>query len=281
MFNKPHPFIFNRYSVLIPSLLTFLIIVVFRPFSFSGLIDTHLWLLGILFSVVVGLCILISVTLLKVFFPQWTSDENWTTGKEIALIVTVLILISLSIYSLLLFWGLTKTVSVFAYIKLLGITLLIGLFPIVFLVMFEQNRYQQKQLKEAQKLMELIQVQNDVKDSTVELIVFEAENGNPELQLHPNAIRYIKSDGNYCDIFYFLDGKLEKKLLRNRLKYFQEKLPESSFFHCHKSYIVSLSHIMQIEGNARSLELTLNQVEEKIPVSRSKNEQLKLRLKVS
>jgi hypothetical protein len=229
----------------------------------------------------VGFCIATTVLFLKLFFPQWISDDTWTTGKELGLIMSVLGLISVCIYFLALFLDIIKGSSFQFFAQVVGVTLFIGFFPIVVMVLFEQNRYQKQQIREAQKMMELLNEQNDDENAKSQLLVFEAENGNPELQVHPNAIRYIKSDGNYCDIYYFIEGKLEKKLLRNRLKYFHEKLPESTFFHCHKRYIVSLFHIKQIEGNARSLELTLNQVEEKIPVSRSKNEQLKQRLKTN
>lgn len=64
------------------------------------------------------------------------------------------------------------------------------------------------------------------------------------------------------------------ELVRNSLKAIEEQLPIDIFYRCHKRYIINMKHIQKVDGNARNLVLTLENIEEKIPVSRAKTETL-------
>ncbi|HAA11315.1 MAG TPA: hypothetical protein DCE41_06270 [Cytophagales bacterium] len=102
------------------------------------------------------------------------------------------------------------------------------------------------------------------------MAVLLAENGKPALQLYPGAVRYLMSDGNYVEVFYYEPTQgLQKKLIRNRLGTLKEMLPEAEFFACHKRFVVNLSAIREVRGNARNLEIRLEEVPDWIPVSRS------------
>ncbi len=62
---KPHPFIFNRLSVLIPAVITFAVLLIFRPFEFDGFSVVQLlsWSGG--FALLVGLSVWITVWVVK------------------------------------------------------------------------------------------------------------------------------------------------------------------------------------------------------------------------
>lgn len=59
-------------------------------------------------------------------------------------------------------------------------------------------------------------------------------------------IEYIKSDGNYVEIY--INGK--KKVLKNTLKHMESRLPADNFFQVHRSYIVNVQKIQSISGTS-------------------------------
>ena len=97
--NKPHPFIFNRYSVLLPSFATFLVLVILKPFEFDTFLVKQLILWSLLFAVIVGATVFCFVTIVKRYFRK-TIEESWAVKNEVFLILSVLVIISLEIYAI-------------------------------------------------------------------------------------------------------------------------------------------------------------------------------------
>lgn len=93
---------------------------------------------------------------------------------------------------------------------------------------------------------------------------------------------FIKTDGkliklNYDDIFYlesmgdyvkFVVGNNKKHLTLNTLSSIEEKLDKTSFLRVHRSYIVNLSKIKDIQGNTLLIEGNI------IPISKSHKDEV-------
>ncbi|MFO7799690.1 MAG: LytTR family transcriptional regulator [Rhodohalobacter sp.] len=75
---------------------------------------------------------------------------------------------------------------------------------------------------------------------------------NSSLMLAVEDIRYIQSDGNYIRIF-LADNNKPPILERCTLKHCESILPEDYFRKIHRSTIVNLLHIVQIEGEHLTL----------------------------
>lgn len=282
--HKPHPFIFNVVSILLPGFIAFLLILVFAPFGFSVLEFTNLVILSVMFGLISSFGVLMVIVLLKWLAPAFMHEESWTVGNELILIITVVAGICLLNFSVILVLGLSETPVPELFRLVVLYTLGISIVPVGVLVLFEQLMHQRKKLQQAQNLTKQLrkrstsqtETESHLRPSeTSETITFEAENGNVELQLQPEEILFLNSDGNYVEIHYQQgEDKTQKKLIRNRLKNFIPVLPKTSFFRCHKSYIVNKMHIILVQGNARNLELILRGINQRIPVSRSKSEAL-------
>lgn len=278
MLNKPHPFIFNRYSVVIPASITFFLLLVLKPFEFAEFSTDKLLGRSALFGVLVGVTVMASVAIIKTIFPK-TIDKKWTVGKEMLLILFVLANISLVVFAVLL-WLNTQTDWSSLFYKVVIRTFAIGVFPVLLLVLFEQNYYERKKRQEAEKInAELAKKQAEqdkeirVPDASPKLIL-AAENKKVALQIAPTDLYFVKSEGNYVEVFYRQNQKIHKELIRNSLKAIEDQLPSSQFFRCHKRFLINLIHLIKVEGNARNLELNLENIEQKIPVSRTKSEAL-------
>lgn len=275
---SPHPFIFNYYSIVLPSFITFLILVIFKPFEFDKILTNQLIIWSAFFALFVGLIIFFCVSIVKKYFRK-TIEENWTVKSEIFLVLFVLVVISLVIYLLFLYFN--PQANKFELFSLVVLrTLAISFFPILILVLYEQNHHQKIKRQQAERLnQKLLGMQNSLpqkkSDATLfSKIVLEAENKKIALQVDPLGLFFAKSEGNYVEVFYYQNQKVQKQLIRNSLKAIEEQLSDSDFFRCHNRFLINLRHIQKVEGNARNFEIVLENIEEKIPVSRSKSEML-------
>lgn len=271
IFLKPHPFIFNAYSVIIPGALAFLIIALLAPLQFQEIEGTRRILIGGLIGFLVSATVFCSVQLLRKIFPKFMDEDEWTIGREILLYLIVISLIIGGIFaSIYMIYREDESFARF-FTRTAFLTLVMSLFPVLVLVLFEQYSYQKKQLRQAHQLTRVLQAENhNLKSAKVSQIILKAENGKIELQLSPADLVCLRSDSNYVEVFYRLEETCTRKLIRNRLKHLEEALPKQHFFRCHNSFIVNGEHIMKVEGNARNLDLLLKGIDFKIPVSRSK-----------
>jgi hypothetical protein len=277
IFNKPHPFIFNTSSVVIPSIITFLIISVLAPFQFQELSLKERLIIGFVIAMVVAILISFSVVFLKKIAPKLMREDKWTVGKEIVLILAVVLIIIIVLSASILFTQ-DNYISISPVLfKTASITIGISIIPILISVLFEQYRHHHKQYKRATDLTKSLKKENSALRSAIpkksiaqRKIVIKSENDEIELQLSPQDLVYIKSEGNYIEVHYLHSNQIQKKLVRQRLKNLEALLPNTIFFRCHNSFIVNGNHIIGVEGNARNLELKLNNYSEAIPVSRAK-----------
>lgn len=272
-FGKPHPFIFNWSSISIPGVVTFFVIWVFEPFGLNRLEPSMILKISGFLMVLVSAVVWAMVPLMQKLFPTWMDKDEWTFGKEVLQIIVVLTVITFMIFlsvNLFLETSINQW-SLFTIILLKTVS--VSILPILLMVLFEQYMHNRKQLDEAIKLTQ--KLEQNGQPETSKVIKLITENGKLALQLEINELVYLQSDGNYVDVIHLNQGKLEKSIVRNRLKSLLELLPEEDFFHCHKRYLINGHHVLKVEGNARNLELSLRGVEEKIPVSRANNEAVK------
>lgn len=275
--NRPHPFIFNTFSFLVPGVVTFLILFILAPLQFQELDILSRLIIALLVSLFVVLSILFSVLGLKRLFPKLMQEDKWTVGKEVVLILFVLCILIITLTASLFFIQSESTTIGDFLIKTTSITFAVSIFPILISVLFEQYRHQKLQIKRAADLTSALKKENsELKNQTSqttltrEKLLIRSENNDVEIQLNPQDLVYLKSDGNYVDLFYLDSNSLKKQLIRNTLKNIEAELPSAQFFRCHNSFIINGHHILKVEGNARNLMLHLKEVSETIPVSRTK-----------
>lgn len=230
------------------------------------------------FAALAGVTVFLSVIVVKRVFRK-TVEENWTVKNEIFLILFVLAVISLVIY--VLFLSLNPQTDRFELFRFVVLrTLAISFFPVLIMVLYEQYHHQKVRWRQADDLnRELLKKQSASPQraptpSPPAKIVLVAENEKVALLINPMDLSFIKSEGNYVEVFYHQNRKVQKELIRNSLKTIQDQLPSTDFFRCHNRFLINLHYIQKVEGNARNLELVLENIEEKIPVSRSKSETL-------
>lgn len=93
-------------------------------------------------------------------------------------------------------------------------------------------------------------------------------NKNEKLEIKIDDLLFVKSNDNYVIIYLLENGKLSKKMLRNTLNKI-DALAGEQLVKCHRSYLVNTSKIINIEGNITNSQLSIQGLDQKIPVSRS------------
>ncbi|GAB3328835.1 hypothetical protein GCM10027429_04140 [Marivirga atlantica] len=271
LLKKPHPFIFNKSSVLLPAVVTFFLFLFIGPFGVADMDWSYRLLLAALFGLNGALAVIITVGGLKMIVSKSALEDQWTVGKEMLLIILVVFVICLINFGFFSFAGLADQRPADLFIQVTLKTTAISVFPVVILVLFEQFMHKRKSLQEALEITERLHQKTTIENSGADKLNFYAENEKFEISLLPEKILTLKSEGNYVEIFYLNDQvEVKKKLIRNRLKALSEILPAEQFFNSHKSYVLNKAHIESVEGNARNLNVTMSHLDFAIPVSRSK-----------
>lgn len=261
--NKPDPFESKFKNQLIYaacfSIFIFFFLFVFQPFGIARIPLNKL-------EIILGFALITFFTIFTFFIVagKILDQEKWTTNNEIAFFL----LITFSIGTLN--WVYAKIIAKETLIidqtlfQTLFNTLIIGIIPVPTMVMIRERRLNKKNNILGKYLSKAL-----VKKYALNVKKAEIGPLKNMISVDLNKIKYLKSSGNYVELFTEDDSRIKKILLRISLKKIQEQLKNySEFKSCHRSYVVNSNHIFQILGNARNFRLQIEDLNFKIPVSR-------------
>lgn len=273
LLSVPHPIGFGWAYALIPAFAVLFILTILGPYGFANLPFIERLPRALPFAVITGLAAPINLMIAKSILPKSMDEANWTIGHEFIYNTYDIVLIGFWNATFLHFIGKSEAPFIELLLRIELHTLMIGIIPIIALIGFKNSESLKKQLSQVRKINE--ELKKEKVKAAHDLVSFYSENGKFEIKLFPRDILFLKSDGNYLEIFYKKNEDNEAKhLIRNRLKHVSDLLPKETFFQCHKSYIINLEKINRIDRNARDLTLYLYGSKHEIPVSRSKSGEL-------
>lgn len=278
--NKPFPGTGFSYKSVLNNFLvgcfvaTFLII--FQPFEINlwQTDNRNLKLAGYgLVSFIAPMCVTLSIHFL---IPQRFKD-NWTVWKEITALVTILVCVAIGnlLYSNLL--G-NMRINLNGFIAAFLYTIVLGIFPIGLHVITRHNRLLRINDAKARVINEQLHKENPVTESKPEnVILYEpvtqitlrAENEKDEIKLEANNLLYIESADNYSNVIFLHTGTIKRQMIRSSLKRLELQLTIETIQRCHRTFIVNLNNVINIEGNAAGYKLSVKNTDVTIPVSRN------------
>ena len=91
-----------------------------------------------------------------------------------------------------------------------------------------------------------------------------------ELTLAFADFRYARAEQNYVNIIFLKQGVRQQRLLRMTLGELEQQLAQTPVLRSHRSYLVSLPAIRTAEGNAQGYRLRLRDMDDTVPVARSR-----------
>ena len=111
-------------------------------------------------------------------------------------------------------------------------------------------------------------------------IIIASENSKDNLAMEANELYCIAAADNYVEVYYLSENKPVKKLMRTTMRSVQSNLkPYSQFYRCHRAYIINLEKVKEVTGNAQGYKLILENFDVLVPVARSMNKEINLRLR--
>ena len=99
------------------------------------------------------------------------------------------------------------------------------------------------------------------------LIVFKDENGKIKFSVLAKDLLLLESTDNYVSVFYVLQNKVQRKLLRNTLKNLEEMLKENAILRCHRSFMVNPANVEFMQKEGKKLNIKIKHFDKSIPVS--------------
>ncbi len=292
--NKPFPRSeINRRSVItnfFVGCFVALFLIVFEPFDLSQW-QTDMKALKLAgFGLVSFIIPIIVSTLIIQIIQKKNIEDNWTIGKEIVVILSILVCIAIGnmlygkLFNMMPF-------SLNGFLFAFASVILIGIFPVTLHVLRKHNKLLKINLEKAVSVNQYlhpteIKTENDLKVpdevpppnmpdniadeiKVIPKLILIAENEKDKIELIPDQLLYIESADNYSNIVFVENEKIKKQLIRSSLKRIELQLNSDLIVRCHRTFIVNLKNVKNVEGNAAGYKLSFGIENYFVPVSRN------------
>lgn len=276
-FNKPYPYLRDSKKALLTNLIigffVAFFLIVFKPFQINLWITEHRALKLAVFGFISFLVPTVVSSIEHWLVLRMGLEDQWKIWHQILSVVAVLSGIAMGnlIYGHYLH---IMHFSLGGFFNAFIVVCTIGVFPVTFYVLNNQNKLLKMHLENARQVNESIEHLHDksiVKDVLPELneVVLISENEKDRLVLKDFQLLYIESADNYCSVVFTENGATKRTLMRSSLKRMQEQLNSKLIVRCHRAYIINLKNVKHIDGNAAGYKLSFEGAEGSIPVSRN------------
>ena len=275
--NQPLPieaFLNYRWRFIIgASLFVTLFLFYFEPFGLQQIqVEKRAWLIigfGLICFAVIGLNLILSPLL----FPKHFETGNWTVFKHATVASWTLIMLASSLFAYNYALGISE-LNMSGYMSMLVSVLSIAVFPAFIGGVLIINIQLKGNLKSSAEIMTVLankQLELRELPSARKKILLTDEKGKEVIQALEENILMIKAADNYVEVFWRDEGKIRHSLLRRTIKDIETDLNlHSTFFRCHRAYIINLYHLKNVSGNSQRIEATLDGITGNIPIARNK-----------
>lgn len=272
----------------------FLFFTLLRPWGLQNYVVDTLWYLQSM-----GCCTLIflvsmlSEVIVTYFFhhpADYSKDWPYQTKREAAILICLIIVLSAVIgqYFTIIqhgwkhwyyFWiDQEGYFTLKWYLDNAAQDLVWCIFVALYWYFMTKSRMKEHKIQELLAINESLEKTDNITEDNAETIDITGDS-KESLTVSPSDILYIESVANYLSIWYFLDGDLKQKRIRNTLKNVEEMLAGYPFLlHCHRAFLVNIHFITHVEGNSAGCQLHLFSTDRTIPVSKANIETLRRRM---
>lgn len=265
--NKPYPFFddlgFHLKVILGISLGMFLFVLFFQPvaiidFEFNSKLMVIAGYGGIAFVI-----LSLNQIVVPSIFPKVFLGGRWSLYKEILLQLTTWAMLAVAYNFYSRYVGQVK-IDFGTSFRII----LLGLFPMVVLVIF--NRFKSMRMKLDELEEEALQAGLFKVEKVMDAeVTFDSEYRSDNFTVNLSNIVFIRSANNYIEVMWLSGDSLQKQLIRSTLKRAEEILqPYNNIFRCHRTTLVNADYVIKLTGNPGNLRLIMGHCNEEIPVSR-------------
>jgi LytTr DNA-binding domain len=238
-------------------LFIFLFLFLFKPFGLTQLKAEWQFIVSLGFGFVTAFML----SIFKFLIEPLVIKENWTFGKS--LLWSLLIASSIGAANYFYVSIIFSQIFIFKYFLFaIWTALLVGIIPVTIGYIVSFNRIYKAALRD-----NAIPYKEVLWESEV---IIRGGNQKNEFKFNPRSIVYLSSNDNYVTVITVKGETITRTHLRGTLKAAESELRRNtSFFRCHKCYIVNGEYVDHLTGNVQNLKLKLTPPGLEIPVSRS------------
>ena len=280
-FSRPFPYIEETKNKFFTaagiSIMVLLFLYIFQPYGIRNMnLDPLLMAGG--YGMVSFIVSMLTSLLLPRLFPDFFNEDSWMVWKEIIYIQVLILMVATVnlLYTYLLGYCDLDLIIFFTFE---GFTLAVTFLPITLLIITKQFILNRKTLQAAQYLSKNLYLKERLLSKTGETVTIQAKNPKDNLVIEAYRIYYITTTGKELEVYFASGEQVIKKTIPSTLRTAQTNIKIfSQFYRCHRAYIVNLEKVKRVTGNAQGYRLILENINEPIPVSRSMDKEITMRL---
>ncbi|MBN8859036.1 MAG: LytTR family transcriptional regulator DNA-binding domain-containing protein [Sphingobacteriales bacterium] len=305
LLNKPFPlnsWRWYKWRGIGFGLFVFLFLFLFKPFRLDLYPSFRLFYTAAMYGFVTGAVILVGGSFFIKIIAPYINEEKWTLGKQILL--NIVLMTGITIFNILVTQLVHQiTLPLWWHFNMLKWVLMLGALPVAIAELISYNYYLRQHVKSAEGLSKNILVtfekavsQPELSDQLINnipfrrditaafaekeikavykkkpsLLILTGENQNDRLEIPHKRLLAVQALDNYVNVFWEQDNKLQSTMLRNTLTNISEQLVGiSCMYRCHRGWLVNTQRVVQVEGNAQGLKLSVDFLPQPVPVSRA------------
>ncbi|MCK5135911.1 MAG: LytTR family transcriptional regulator [Bacteroidales bacterium] len=261
--NKPYPFNddlrHNAKIIFFISLGVLVFLLIFQPIEINSFSKKEIFYLVTGIAASTFLVLSLNLIVLPSLFPK--IFNVWNIKREI--IWNIWILLAISSIDFLFYSKLFGVIDITFFD--IGKIVLLGLLPVAVLITINQERLLRSHLKYAQQLNKKV---IESKQQKEKLIHFESDYKKDNLIIKSDSLILIKSADNYIEVYYESEDIVKKQMIRSSLKKAEETIRDFDFIiKCHRTFIVNINHIKEIQGNSQGYKLDFKNLDSPALVS--------------
>lgn len=246
----------------------FLILFILKPYGFT----VPALPIATLYGGTSFLVVLFYELVIPKLFPTLFNPQEWTIKKNIiSTVINIAVIALLNWIVSYLFDSETFPRKTFEEIVLRTIS--ISFTPVIIITWMTEKKLYKERNKTAAEISDAIK---ESVGATCPPVSLQSDGSRTPLEVSCHDLLYATSEGNYVLLYQKSDeGAIETHTLRITLKSLLSQFTCcESIVQCHRSYLVNLSHIEKVSGNARGYTLHSKYCKETVPVSRSKSQEI-------
>ena len=242
-------------------------LVLYQPFNAAESRWFSFRITMLIYSFSASLAALFIILLLKKtrFFGQ---RKRWTLFRELLSIYIVLQGMGIAIYLLAFIMeepSASSRWTMSTFLDSCKYAFLIGIIPFIF---FTAINYRFLLVGDGPSFIDLDQ---EGEEGAEALIHISSSLKKESLSFPANKLLFVTSDGNYVEFFLLDDRKARKVPIRNSISNIEQQFKDIPYyFRCHRAFIVNMNAISSRKGNALGYQLSLQDCDQQVPVSRQK-----------
>ncbi len=306
LINKPFPintWNWYKHRGIGFGLFVFLFLLLFKPFYLHLYTSRQLLYNASIYGVITaGVIFSGGLAFVKLLAPQ-LNEEKWTLSKQVLL--NIVLMLGITFFNVFITQILHNTVlPVIWYFYMLKWVLMIGTLPIVIAELISYNIYLRNNLQSASEITRMVklphkeqsptpfrtiqtrelvlhipvlagntltqaEIEEDV-DYIMPLMILTGENQADRLEITAENLLAVQALDNYVNIYWEKNNSLQTNMLRNTLTNICDQLKSyTNIYRTHRGWLVNSNRVQQVEGNAQGLKLTIDLLEQQVPVSRN------------